>query len=391
MKVLIVHNSYQHKGGEDIVVQNETELLKDQGVQVCSYVRHNDEIKNDGILKKASLLFETSWSKATYKEVTELIAKEKPDICHVHNFLPLVSPSVYAACNDANIPVIQTLHNYRLGCINGMFIRNDTACTDCLDKGIYNGVKNKCYRESTLQSYAVARMVATNNLKNTWNNRVDRFLCFTEFARQKFIQIGIDESKLVIKPNSVSVPESMIKSKSSTKTFLFVGRLDESKGIKVFIEAAKRFPNFHFEIAGKNTSRISTDYPNVTYHGEVARDRVFDLINNSHALIFPSLCFEGMPMSILEAFALKTPVIASNMGAMKSLINHKKTGLLFEPNDVNSLCVQLEEFEKNEPLINSIKDNAFEEYKNNYSDAANANQLINLYKDSIQNYAGFKN
>lgn len=391
MKILIVHNSYQHKGGEDIVVQNETELLKNRGVEIVSYIRHNDEIKNDGILKKASLLFDTSWSKVTYKEVKKLIAIEKPDLCHVHNFLPLVSPSVYAACNEANIPVIQTLHNYRLGCINGMFIRNNKVCTDCLDKGIYNGVSNKCYRDSTIQSYAVARMVSTNNSNKTWNKRVDKFLCFTDFAKQKFIQIGIDKSKLVIKPNSVSVPLSLIKTKSTTKNFLFVGRLDESKGIKVFIEAAKCFPDFQFEIAGANTTGISTHYSNVTYHGEVSRNRVFELINNAHALVFPSLCFEGMPMSILEAFALKTPVIASNMGAMKSLISHERTGLLFKPNDANALCVQIEEFNKNESLINSIQENAFKEYENFYSENANAKRLIQLYKETIDNYAGFKN
>ena len=187
MKILQAHNYYQLAGGEDIVVDNEKKLLTENGHEVISYNKHNDDINGINIIDKLRLFNSMSWSKETYNEVTELIKTEKPDLCHVHNFFPLISPSIYSACKDLNIPVVQTLHNYRLICTNGMFLRNGQVCEDCLGGSAFRSTGKKCYRDSNLQTFAVANMLEKSKRKDVWSKKVDSFLCFTEFSKDKFV------------------------------------------------------------------------------------------------------------------------------------------------------------------------------------------------------------
>lgn len=383
MKILIAHNYYQLKGGEDSVVTNEIELLRSYGNSVITYYRNNDEIKTLTVIQKAQLLFKTTYSQKTYQEVCQVIKEEKPDICHVHNFFPLITPSIYDACRDNNIPVVQTLHNFRLICANGLFMREGKICEDCLGKSAYGAVKKKCYRNSSVQTYVVARMIESHKKKNTWTKKVDRYLCLSEFSKQKFLQAGLPEDRLIVKSNFVKAT-SHIKNKCNAPYFIFVGRIDSTKGIELLVKVAKNSPIPIKVIGeGKLTSLLENSL-NIDYLGRLPHKETVNYISKAEALIFPSLLYEGMPMTILEAFSNKTPVLASKLGAMQTMITHKQNGLLFEPNNEKELANLMNFVISNELVIDNIITNAYNDFLAKYSEESNYLQLINIYKDLIK-------
>ncbi len=386
MKVLVVHNSYKIKGGEDTVVQNEIELLRTNGVEVVTYFRNNHEIDNYSTIDKIGLIHSTTYSEKSFDEIARLIEKHSPDLCHVHNTLPLISPSVYNACQKKNVPVVQTLHNYRLGCINGLLLREQKPCEDCITKNNpFEGVKHKCYRNSYVQSYAVARMLSVNRKKGFWNSRINRFICLTPFAKNKFIEIGIDQDLIAVKPNFISVElDENDVTKTNKFQVLYMGRLEESKGIQVFLELSKEFSDVSFVVIGKNVENIDFTNFNVEYKGELPYQEAQSIMARSSVLVFPSIWYEGMPMTILEAFALKTVVIASNLGAMSSMIQHEKNGLLFNLGDVQNLAKQLTRLRSNPELLNELKNNASSNYKELYTPTSNVQQLLSIYKSVLK-------
>lgn len=383
MKILIAHNYYQLKGGEDSVVANEIDLLRANGHTVITYFRHNDEIKEQSSINKAKLLLNTTYSKEAYFQICKVIEKEQPDICHVHNFFPLITPAIYDACKDNNIPVVQTLHNFRLICTNGLFLRDGKICEDCLGKSAYGAVSKKCYRNSSIQTFAVARMIESHKQKKTWKEKVDRYLCLSEFSRAKFVKANFPEEKLQVKPNFV---ETTDKTKDShlSPYFIFVGRIDSTKGIELLIEIAKTSPLPIKLIGEGDLSSLVINKRNIEYLGKRPNVETQEYIRNATALLFPSILYEGMPMTILEAFANKTPVIASNLGAMQAMITHKKNGLLFEPNNKKELTDLINFVVNKKVETNTIIDNAYTDFLNKYSKESNYKQLISIYKELIE-------
>lgn len=381
MKVLQVHNYYQLAGGEDSVVANEKALLEAHGDEVISFHKHNKEIEEYSTLKKLGLINRASWSEESYHEILDVLLKEQPDVCHVHNFLPLISPSVYYACKKANIPVVQTLHNYRIICTNGLFLRNGKVCENCLGKSAYHSVSKKCYRNSYAQTFTVARMIEKNNKKGTWTNMVDAYICFTDFAKSKFIAHGLPENKIYIKPNFVDI--NLHSSQKKENYFVYVGRLENNKGVRIFKEIGESLP-FPLKVIGEGDLLHELEnIPNVELLGKKTHTETLHLIQGAKALVLPSLCYEGMPMTILEAFASKTPVIASNMGAMQTMIDHKKNGLLFTPNSFKELtnCFQYITAQTNH--VQQIVDNAYADYQHMYSKNSNYKLLIDIYQKAI--------
>ncbi|MAC96405.1 MAG: hypothetical protein CMC96_12995 [Flavobacteriales bacterium] len=377
MKILQVHNYYQQTGGEDTVVAQEKALLESNGHKVTTYYKHNDVINSIKGVQKIGLLKETTWSKKTYKEVDAILKNEKVDICHVHNILPIISPSIYYASKDNNVPVVQTLHNYRLICTNGLLMRNERICEDCLGRSAYGAISKKCYRNSAIQTYAVARMLQKNMRMGTWSRKVDAYLCLTEMARQKFIEHGLPEDKLIVKPNFIKVDVEPTETKSNY--LLFAGRLTSSKGVELIKSVAKKV-DYPIKMVGNGElSPIFKNSPNVELLGKRPHNETLNLIKDAKALLFPSLWYEGMPMTIIEAFALKTPVIASDLGAMSSMIQHQKTGLLFDPSSINSLLEKVNYCLNEDIAMRSIANNAFMKYETEYSSNANYRMLKEVY------------
>ena len=383
MKILQVHNYYKIPGGEDQVVANEKRLLEENGHEVYTYYRQNSTIDQYSKWQKIKLIKDTTWSSSSYADFDKLLGTIKPDICHVHNFMPLITPAVYSACQAHKIPVAQTLHNYRLICTNGLFMRDGNICEDCLSKSPYGAVKKKCYRDSYLQTYAVARMLDKHTKRKTWQDNIDAYFCLTEFAKSKFISHGLPEQKLHVKPNFVELNES--RNKIITEDYLvYVGRLESNKGIEIFSQIAQDLA-IPLKVVGNGPLIESIrNLPNIEVLGALPHQSTLDLISGAKALIFPSLSYEGMPMTILEAFSLKTPVVSSNIGAMKTIINHQQNGLLFDSNSAEDLLDKIKLILGDNGLDKNLTQAAFEDYKNNYSKTANYKLLIDTYTQLIK-------
>ncbi len=384
MKIIQVHNYYQISGGEDTVVAAEKKLLEEKGHQVITYYRNNSEIKNKNFSQKLGLLNDTNWSDFTYQDFLKVLEIEKPNVCHVHNFLPLISPSIFYACAKAKVPVVQTLHNYRLICTNGLLMREGQICETCLSKSAYQSVLKKCYRDSMIQTYAIASMLEKHKKRQTWTSKIDAFICLTDFARDKFIAHGLPPEKLKIKPNFMAVDSSQeIEKIEDEPYFIYVGRLTESKGVNLFKTIHANLP-FPIKMIGEG--ELMNEFrglPTIEILGVKTHNETVALIRNARALILPSLWYEGMPMVILEAFAVKTPVIASNLGAMQSMIQHDKNGLLFSAGSSAELLNLLEMAKENPEKMKVLADNAFVNFSQLYSMEANYEKLMEIYQSVI--------
>ena len=230
----MVHNFYQIGGGEHTVFENEKRLLIENGHHLVEYTRDNAELKHS-VIKKLMLPFSTVFSLKTYREVKRIIKKEKIDIVHCHNTFPLISPSVYYAAWNCKIPVVQTIHNFRFMCPNGIFFSDGTVCEDCIQKGLGCSIKKGCYRNSKLQTIVVANMLKIHRILGTYKKL--RYIFLTEFNRTKFKSLlGSKCEKEFIKPNFEYINDSSDVFERDD-SFIFVGRLDGYKGIPFLMNA----------------------------------------------------------------------------------------------------------------------------------------------------------
>ncbi len=383
MKILIVHNRYLIRGGEDECVDSEIALLESHGHQIIKYIQNNDKIKN---IPKWKLGIRTIWNQQDYWQIRDLISREKPDVVHVHNFFPLVSPAVYYAANHEQTPVIQSLHNYRLWCLNAYLFRNDQVCEDCLGKIPILGVARKCYRESYVASATIASMLTIHRALGTWQKMVDAYLVLTEFAKAKFIEGGLPASKILIKPNFISEQEVG----SGDQDFvLSVGRLSSEKGISTLLNAWQQLGDkIPLKIVGDGdlqplVEQAAQHNRSIEYLGRKPIEQVYELMGQAKALIFPSLCFEGLPRTIVESFAKGTPVIASNLGSMSSLISHQKTGLHFTPGDTQELANQVDWMLNNPENWQRMRILARQEFEAKYTAKANYRKSMEIYTNLI--------
>ena len=320
MKVLLVHNRYQtgSPSGEDTVFEAERDLLLKNGADVATYVRSNDEI---GGLRKLAMPLEMQWSRRTYRELTALIDREKPDIAHFHNIFYRVTPSAYDACRDRGVPVVQTLHNYRLLCANGLCLYDGHICTDCLkDKRFARSISRKCFRDSSLYSAAMARFLSSHTRKGTFTGKTDAFIALTEHQRQTYIAAGFPAEKIYVKPNFLDSPVNAAPVEK--KAALFVGRLSREKGIEDLIDAWERVA-YPLWIVGDGplrewlkTAIEARGLDHIRYLGRIGREEMEDVYAQALCLVFPSVWFEGMSMVILEALSAGVPILCSDAVAM---------------------------------------------------------------------------
>lgn len=335
-RVLVVHNGYQQAGGEDAVVEAETSLLRERGHAVLELRRHNDELKEIGAL---SALQQTLWSRRSYADVATALREYRPDVVHVHNTFPLVSPSMYWACASAGVPVVQTLHNFRLACPQAMFLRDGKSCESCLSRLPLPAVRHRCYRGSRAQSAAVAAMLSVHRGLGTWRRKVTRYIALNEFCREKFRAAGLPPARLTLKPNFVDAAACTHGPRSG---FLFVGRMSEEKGIATLAHAWREpeLPRLTGIGDGPQVALLQ-GVPGVTLLGTQPAAVVRSHMERAMALVLPSVCYESMPRTLVEAFAAGLPVIASRAGPLAELVDEGQTGLLFAPGDVDGLrrCV----------------------------------------------------
>ena len=379
MKILMVQNRYLIRGGEDENFDSETALLESYDNEVIKYLQDNESIKN---IPSWKLGIRTVWSQDNYYRIKWLIKNHKIDIVHVQNFFPLISPAVYYAAKAEKVPVVQSLHNYRLFCLNAYFFREGKVCEDCLGKFPFSGITRKCYRESYSASIAVASMLSIHRLVNTWNKMIDCYIALTEFSKQKFIEGGISPQKIIVKPNFITDPGM---GEGEENFVLYVGRLSPEKGLFTLLEAWKKLGNIiTLKIVGDGDLKFKVEQTakNITgieYLGRQPLNKVYNLMGQAKALIFPSLWYEGLPRTIIEAFAAGTPVIASNLGSMSSLIQDQRTGLHFVPGNQQALIKQVNWMIDNPQKWKQMRVQTRLEFEHKYTAEKNYQQLMQIY------------
>jgi glycosyltransferase involved in cell wall biosynthesis len=398
MRILVVHNFYQQPGGEDQCVAAEVALLEAHGHEVVQYSVHNDSIDDMGRLDVAS---RTIWSRPAYHEIRELIRARRPRIAHFNNTFPLVSPAAYHACRAEGVGVIQTLHNFRLLCPNALFFRNGRVCEECLGRSVpWPGVAHKCYRGSRSASAAAATMVAVHRLLGTWRQAVDVYITLTEFSKRKFIAGGLPPHKLVVKPNFVHpdpacVSRSPVAQEHTTQAAgtgygVFVARLSEEKGLQTVLAAWRNLRSqIPLKIVGDGplaplVQEAAIQDARIQWLGRRPAHEVLSLMGDAMFLVFPSHCYETFGRVIVEAFAVGTPVIASNLGAMAELVENRHTGVHFKPGDPIDLAAKIEHLVAQPLELQRMRSAARQTYERHYTAESNYRTLMAIYERALR-------
>lgn len=392
MNILQVHNKYKIPGGERTVLNQEYELLK-QNHSVEQLIVDNSEQINT-FYEKLKLVFTTHYNRSSKELVRRKLTEGNIDVMHVHNFFPLLTPSIFDASREAGVPSVLTLHNYRIFYPNGLLQHNGKIDERTIHGSAYSTVLDGVYRNSIFQTAVVAHMIEYHRKKGTWTEKVDRYICLTEFAKSKFIEAGLPEDKIQIKPNFVPdyLQEMGDKEKGNSleSYYLYVGRISEEKGIRTLLAAwQKSFKKNDRKLIiigdGPIKDELKKRYPGgenqIKWLGHLEREQVVNYLVKAKAMIFPSECYEGMPMSILEAFAVATPVITSDIGSQAEIVTHRKNGLHFEAGNTDSLIDTIEQFEKDQNLIQFLSKEARSEFESKYSPDVNYSKLMSLYKN----------
>jgi glycosyltransferase involved in cell wall biosynthesis len=389
MKIVLVHNFYREAGGEDAVVEQERRLLERAGHRVIVYLRSNHEIEGLSILGQVSLVKRCIWAADTRREFARLLARENPDLVHVHNTLVMISPSVYGACRDRGIPVVQTLHNFRLMCPAATFYRDGKVCEDCVEHTLWRGVYHGCYRDSRPATAAVALMLACHRRLGTWNELVDCYIALTEFSRNKFIAAGLPADKIVVKPNFLD-PDPGEREQHGNYA-LFVGRLSPEKGVSTLLQAWEQFPEHcALHIVGDGPEREGLEaqarqhhLAAITFRGHLSHGETIAEVKGAQFLIMPSVWYEGFPVSVAESFACGTPVICSRLGGMEEIVTDGRTGLHFTPGDSEDLAAKVEWAWTHPREIEEMGREARAEYKAKYIGERNYEMLMEIYTKAI--------
>jgi glycosyltransferase involved in cell wall biosynthesis len=389
VKVLLCHNYYQQPGGEDQVYADEAWLLQRGGHEVIRFEQHNDVLKEKRAWDAAKTTF---WSRESYQALRRLVATHRPDVAHFHNTFPLISPSGYQAVREAGIPVVQTLHNFRLICPGALLMRSGAPCERCVTKRFaWPGIVHGCYRESRKATAVTAAAMSWHGVRGTWRNCVDRFIATTQQARALFVSGGLPEEKLAVKPNFVRPDPGRFS--GPRQGAIFVGRLSPEKGIETLLEAWQRLGDrIPLRIVGDGPLRdevlqAQRSHPGIEWLGRLPFDQVLEQIGAAKALLFPSLLYETFGRTMIEAFATGTPVIASDLGAMRELVADEVTGLRFLVGDAAALVAQIDRLWADEILWERLSEGARREFERHYTADRNLQLLQEIYEQAITQLA----
>ncbi|MGE9290601.1 MAG: glycosyltransferase family 4 protein [Puniceicoccales bacterium] len=398
MRIAVFHNYYKLPGGEDVVFELECKSLEERGHTVLPFVVRNSEVFRDaGALKKLHFAWKSADNRDIYRKVTRFLIEQKPDIGHVHNWFPVLSPSVYHAHRNQGIPVVQTLHNYRISCANGTFRRQGQDCHDCRPGRTLPAVRHKCYRDSRIGSLSWMRTVNKAWKNGTYLHKVDQYICPSQVVADQHLQLGLPAEKLTVVHNgSQELPRP---SRSVADDFrsdaLFIGRLTPEKGADIAIEAWKlltqNLPNESTPILrivgqGPDEQRLrslAATTPNVHFCGQQPRERVAELLHQTKVLIFPSRWPEPFGLGMVEAFAAGCPVIASDCGAPAEIISNGVHGYLFPPGDAAALRDQIALLLHDPSLRDQMGVAARRHYVDHFTPEAHSRALLRCFEKVI--------
>jgi glycosyltransferase involved in cell wall biosynthesis len=382
MKILMLHNRYLVPGGEEQATETDVALLREHGHTVELLERDNNEIERMGMGQTTK---NTLWASDSYHRIFDKLWGRDFDILHVQNFFPLWSPSVYHAAVRCGVPVVQTLHNYRLLCVISFLFRDGRPCEECVGRMLpWPGVLHGCYRDSRAGSAVVAGMIGFHKMLGTWRQKVRVYVAVSEFAREKYIAGGLPAEKIVVRPNCMHQLPPPGSGRGGYA--LYVGRLSPEKGIAGMLESWQSAENpLPLKIAGDGPLRkmvlaASEKSPGIEYMGHMSLPAVLELMGRAEFLVFPSQWYETMGRTIMEAFAVGTPVVATNIGAPASMVEHGKTGFHFPPGDVQALRGLVERCSRNLEEMRAMRTNARAAFEEKYTSAAGAASLLAIYR-----------
>jgi glycosyltransferase involved in cell wall biosynthesis len=386
LRVLLVHNRYLIRAGEDQSFDAEVRLLRDHGHQVDEYIEDNLRVSDLGRLRSA---VRTTWSQETYRRVRARLRETCPDVVYVQNFFPLISPAVYYAAHGFGVPVVQTLRNYRLICPSAILYRSGRTCEDCVGRRVaWPALVHRCYRDNHAATGAVMTMLAVHKAIGTWERRVDRYVALTEFARDRYIAGGLPAAKIVVRPNFLHPDPGLGEGSGGFQ--LYVGRLSAEKGVRTLLKALSLIPSGPRVVAvgeGPLESIVgdAASRGMLTLLGPRPNSEVLELIGQAQTLLFPSEWYEGLPRTIVEAFARGTPVIAASLGAMSSLIRPAVTGLHFPPGDPQALAAQMLWAAQHPRAMAAMRHEARREFEASYTAQSAYEQLMEIFAGACRN------
>jgi glycosyltransferase involved in cell wall biosynthesis len=393
MKILLVHNSYREAGGEDVVFESERLLLERNGHTVIPYVRSNMELQDASFLERIAIVPRMAWSSKSHHEFAAILEAECPDIVHVHNTFMVISPSIFTACSGRNVPVVQTLHNFRLLCPAGSFFRDGAICKECVDQNLLQSVFHGCYRNSRGATVAVALTLALHRALDTWRTSVTLFIALTEFAKEKFIAVGFPPDKFVVKPNFVD-PDPCER-QGAGEYAVYVGRLSEEKGLRVLLNAWGKLPaRYPLQIVGEGPDRAVLEsharelqLSGITFRGRLSRQEAIETVKGARFMIVPSKLYEMFPMCIVESFACGTPVLCSRLGGLPEIVEDRLTGSHFNPGDAQDLARTVEWAWNHPQELARMGYAARRKYETAYTAKQNYMHLMGIYEQARASFA----
>jgi len=385
--VLVIHNRYQQAGGEDAVVRSEIALLRQYGHRVTEFSRDNAVIADYGPARKACLFFSTTWNHRVYQELRRLIREIRPAVAHCHNLVPLITPAAYYACRAEGVPVVQTLHNFRLRCPAGTMFRADTACQECRG-GSARAVTLGCYRGSRAQTAAMALMLNAHRRAGTFERMVNRYSVPSEFCAQQMTRKDISRDKIVVRPNFLLKDPG---ARHASENFaLFVGRLCEEKGVRQIIRTWRRMPHIPLVVVGEGPLREEaqrTAPKNVIFWGALPPAETLLRMKAARFLVFPSVGYETFGMAVLEAGACGVATVGSRLGAIPELVQEGRTGLLFDPHNGDELAAKVEWAWSHPVSMNEMGAAARRQYLHHFTAEKAYESLTALYESVSPGWA----
>ena len=386
MKILLVHNYYQQPGGEDRVFADEYDLLTERGHEVGRYSVHNDKLKQCSPISTALM---TIWNKDAANTLRDMVRHGDYQIVHFHNTFPILSPAVYQAVRNAGAAVVQSLHNFRLLCAGATLFRNGGVCELCVGQSTpFAALRHRCYRDNLGATAALVGMQLVHRALGTYRNHVDAYIVMTRFAKEKFIQGGLPQDALHIKPNFMT--HDPVKGNGKGGYALFVGRLTEDKGVDVLLKAWRmKKREFTLRIVGDGPKADSvleacSQDPSIQWLGWQSKEEVYAQLASAEFLIMPSLWYEGFPKTLIEAMSHGTPTVASNLGSLADVVDHGGNGWHFEPNNANELCRLLDHLESSPDELVAARRHAVERYHRLYTAHANYPLLMSIYHAALR-------
>jgi glycosyltransferase involved in cell wall biosynthesis len=386
MRILLAHNRYQQPGGEDVVFEQEAKLLSESKHHVSKFTIDNDSI--GGLASKASALLNVIENRRVVEDFADQVSSFKPDVVHFHNFFPRLTPGTVSHVLERKIPTLQTLHNFRHVCANGMFLRRNSVCQLCLNRPMrIPALIHRCYRHSSLATLAVTRVGHRfRQLFDSYPHHLT-LVALTHFARKQMIADGYSPNQILTKPNSV--PDTGVGPEARERRVVFVGRLSVEKGVDFLVQLANSI-DATFEIIGEGpeSERLRAVAPrNVVFRGWLEHQEVLERIKGATAVAVPSRWFEGFPMIVPEAFSVATPVIASRIGSLAEIVEDGISGMTREVDDYPSWRDAIQLLIDSPHVARSLGQNARRAFEERYTSQHNLRRLIEIYSDAIDRAA----